>query len=150
MNSETNRSRTPVPRRFRFSIGTLLLWIAIGALTMNTIIMNRHVTQLKQELASQQPLAPKEVARQFENRTTLGTIATTVKDVRYSPDADAYRVDFSWVDSASGKTWHSDIRLKHDGFGVYYGQIRNGPFIQPLGYKESFAVAVETPSPFDN
>jgi len=117
---------------------------------MNTIIMNRHVTQLKQELASQQPLAPKEVARQFENRTTLGTIATTVKDVRYSPDADAYRVDFSWVDSASGKTWHSDIRLKHDGFGVYYGQIRNGPFIQPLGYKESFAVAVETPSPFDN
>jgi hypothetical protein len=148
MNDENNTSQTPARRRFRFSIGTLLLWIAIGALTMNAIIMNRHVTQMKQELASQQPLTPKEVARQFEKRTTLGTIATTVRDVRYSPEADAYRVDFSWVDSASGKTWHSDIQLNHDGFGVYYGQIRNGPFIQPLGYKESFAVAVETPSSF--
>ena len=150
MNDETNTLPTPVPRRFRFSIGTLLLWIAIGALGINTIIMNRHVTQLKQELTSQQPLAPKEVARQFEKRTTLGTITTTVKDVRYSPEADAYRVDFSWVDSASGKTWYSDVRLNHDGFGVYYGKIHNGPFIQPLGYKDSFAVVVETPSSFND
>ena len=108
--------------------------------------MNRHVTQLKQEVASQQPLDPKEVARQFEKSTTLGTITTTVKDVRYSPEADAYRVNFSWIDSASGKTWFSDVRLSSDGFGIYYGQIRNGPFIQPLGCKESYAVAVKTPS----
>ncbi|WP_442511297.1 hypothetical protein SH528x_002967 [Novipirellula sp. SH528] len=150
MSAETNTSQTPVPRRFRFSIGTLLLWIAIGALTMNTIIMSRQVTQLKQELTSQQPLSPKEVARQFEKSTTLGPITTTVKDVRYSSEADAYRVNFSWADSASGKTWHSDLRLNHDGFGVYSGQIRNGPFIQPLGYKEAFPIAVERPSSFDN
>ena len=149
MNEETTTSQTRELRRFRFSVGTLLVWIAIGALTINTVVMNRRVTQLTQELASQQPLPPKEVARQFEERTTLGTITTTVKDVRYSAEADAYRVAFSWVDSATGKTWHSDTRLNHDGFGVYYGQIRNGPFIQPLGYTDSFAVAVETPSVFD-
>ena len=146
MSETANSSQTPVPRKFRFSIGTLLLWIAIVALTANTIIMNRRVTQLKQELASQQPLPPKDVARQFEKSTTLGPITTSVKDVRYSPESDAYRVEFSWVDSTSGKTWHSDLRLNHDGFGVYCGKIRNGPFIQPLGYKESFAVAVTTPS----
>lgn len=150
MHDEANTSKAPVPRRLRFSVGTLLLWIAIGALAMNTIIMGRKVTQLKQELASQQPLPAREVARQFEKRTTLGVIATTVKDVRYSTEADAYKIDFSWVDSTTGKTWHSDVQLNHDGFGVFYGKIRNGPFIEPLGYKHSFAVAVETPSSFDN
>ena len=149
MSDPTNTSQTQVPRRFRFSLGTLLLWIAIGALTTNTIIMNRQVARLNHEVASQQPLSPDDVARQFEIRTTLGPITTTVKDVRYSPEADAYRVNFSWVDSASGNTWHSDIQLAHDGFGVHYGQIRNGPFIQPLGYTESFPVAVETPSSFE-
>ncbi|MCM2374720.1 hypothetical protein [Aporhodopirellula aestuarii] len=112
--------------------------------------MSRQITQLKQELTSQQPLSPKEVARQFEKRATLGPITTTVKDVRYSLEADAYKVNFSWVDSTSGKTWYSDLRLNHDGFGKYYGQIRNGPFIQPLGYKEAFAITVETPSSFDD
>ncbi|QDV23857.1 hypothetical protein [Aureliella helgolandensis] len=150
MSDETNTSQTPVARGFRFSLGTMLLWIAIGALTTNTIIMNRLVTQLRNEVASQQPLSPKEVARQFEMGATLGPITTTVKDVRYSPEADAYRVKFSWVDAASGNTWHSDIQLEHDGFGVYYGQIRNGPFIQPLGYTESFPVAVETRSSFED
>lgn len=150
MTDEANTSQTPAPRRFQFSIGTLLLWIAIGALAANTVIMNRQITRLKQGLASQQPLSPKEVARQFEQSTTLGTITTTVKDVRYSAEAEAYRVTFSWIDSASGKTWHSDVRLDHDGFGVYYGQIRNGPFIQPLGYKEAFPVAVTTPSSFED
>ena len=153
MSYESNPSQSSVPRRIRFSIGTLLLWIAIIALTMNTIIMNRHVTRLTQEIArlkqgiaSQQPLSPKEVARQFEKSLTRGTVTTTVKDVRYSPEADAYRVDFSYVDSASGNAWNSEIRLNHDGFGVYWGGIQSGPLIQSLGYKNSFAVVVKTPS----
>lgn len=150
MSDEIHTAQTSSPRRFRFSIGTLLLWIAIGAVTMNSIIMRRQVAQLEQELASQQPLAPKDVAHQFEKSTTLGPITTTVKDVRYSAEADAYRVEFSWDDSASGETWYSDVRLDHDGFGTYYGEIRNGPFIQPLGHKEAFVVLVETPSSFEN
>lgn len=157
MSDATHTAKLPVLRRFRFSIGTFLLWIAIGALSMNKIITNRHVTQLeqevtqlKQDLASQQPLPPKEVARQFEKRTTRGTITTTVKDVRYSPEADACKVNFSWADSASGNAWHSDVRLTHDGFGRYYGQIKNPLFVQALGHKESFAIAVETPSSFDD
>lgn len=149
MSNETNTSQTPVPVRFRFSIGTILLWVAIAALTINTVIMNRHVARLGNDLASQRPLAPREVARQFEQRTTLGTIATTVKDVRYSPEADTYEVEFSWADAASGKTWHSDVRLNHDGFGTYLGQIRGQPFIEPLGHKDFFPVSVKTPSPLD-
>lgn len=136
-------------RRFRFSIGMLLLWIAIAALTANTIITNRRLTQVTQEMAAVQPLPPNEVAKQFEKSTTLGPITTSVKDVRYSAEFDAYRVAFSWVDATSGETWQSDVRLNHDGFGVYYGQIRNGPFIQPLGHKEAFAVHIRTPSTFN-
>jgi hypothetical protein len=153
MRDETNTSQTPGPRRFRFSVGTLLLWIAIVALTANTIVVNRRVTQLKQEkteLASPQPLSPKEVARQFEKSTTLGPITTTVKDVRYSPAADAYRVSFSWVNSASGKTRNSVVRLNHDGFGVYYGEIPDRSFIQPLGNSLPYSVAVRTPSSFSD
>lgn len=150
MSEIDNDSQTPASRNFRFSIGTLLLWFVILALTLNAIMMNRQISRLTKEVAAQQPLSPKEVARQFEKRATLGPVSTTVRDVRYSEQEDAYRVEFSWVDATSGKTWFSDVRLKNDGFGVYYGQIRNGPFIQPLGYKESFTVAVETPSGFDS
>lgn len=147
MSDTANVPQANVPRRFRFSIGTLLLWMAVVALTANTVITNRRVAQLKQELESQRPLPPREVARQFEENTTLGPIATSVKDVRYSSASDAYRVKYSWVDSTTGKSWQSDIDLKSDGFGTYYGQIRNDPFLQPLGQKEFFVVAVKTPSP---
>ena len=130
-------------------MGTLLLWVAILAVAINTALLNRQIYLLKHEVAAQQPLTPKEVARQFEKSTTLGPISTSVRDVRYSEEADTYRVEFSWVDATTGKTWFTDVRLKHDGFGIYYGKIRNGPFIKPLGYKDSFTVAVETPSSFD-
>jgi hypothetical protein len=148
MSDIANESPIQSPRRFRFSIGTLLLWIAIAALTANTIITNRKLARLNMELSSYQPLPPKEVARQFAKSTTHGPITTSVTDVRYSPDNDEYKVQFSWVDATNGKTWSSDTRLKHDGFGVYYGEIRNGPFIQPLGFKELFPVSVRTPSAF--
>lgn len=148
MSDTANTSQTQSPRRFRFSIGTLLLWLTIVALTANTIVTNRQLAQLKiitnlqiaqlnKELSSHQPLPPKEVARQFEKSTTRGTITTSVKDVRYSPESDVYRVEFSWVDSANGKSWGSDMRLTHDGFGVYYGQTMD----------KAFTVAVRTPSP---
>lgn len=149
MSNETNTSQTPVPGKVRFSYGSILLWLAIAALTINTVIMNRHVARLEQDLASQRPLAPREVARQFEERTSLGPLTTTVKDVRYSPEADAYRVEFSYANSGSGETWHSDVRLNHDGFGTYFGQIRGQPFIEPLGHKDFFPVSVKTPSPLD-
>ena len=148
MSDTANTSQTQSPRRFRFSIGTLLLWVAIVALTANTIITNRQMaqlkiitllemSQLKKELSSYHPLPPNEVARQFEKSTTRGTITTSVKDVRYSPESEAYQVEFSWVDSANGKGWLSEMRLTHNGFGEYYGQTMD----------KSFTVAVRTPSP---
>ena len=149
MNDAERELKTPANQKPRFSLGTLLLWIAIFALTANTIVMNRELSRMKQEVAAQQPLPAQEVARQFEKSTTLGPITTSVRDVRYSEDDDAYRVKFSWTDSTTGKTWYSDVRLKHDGFGVYYGQIRNGPFIKPLGRSDSYSVSVETPSPLN-
>jgi hypothetical protein len=154
MGGETSTPQAPAPRRVRFSIGTLLLWITIGALAANTIVINRQVTQLKQELASQQPLLSKgplplnEVARQFEKWTKLGRITTTVKDVRYSPEAESYKVKFSWADSASGKTGNSTVQLNHEGFGEYYGAIADQSFLQPLGNSYPFSVKVETPSSF--
>ena len=154
MSDTADTSQTDQPRRFRFTIATALLWMAIAGLAANTIVMNRRITMMQQELDTQQyelrahrPLPPREVASQFEESTTLGPIATSVKDVRYSRDTDSYQVEFAWVDSTTGKKWHSEVQLQSDGYGAYYGHIRNGPFIEPLGYKESFTVSVETPSP---
>lgn len=112
-------------------------------------MMNYRISQMQRETASQYPLHPAEVARQFEELATVGPIKTTVKDVRFSAEADAYRVKFSWFDSTSGKTWHSGLRLNHDGFGVYIGQIHNAPFVRPLG-TEVYTVAVRTPSLIEN
>ena len=49
---------------------------------------------------------------------------------------------------STNKTGYSDIELRSIGYGTYCGKTRNGPFIKALGYKDSFSVAVKTPSPF--
>ena len=99
------------------------------------------------ELNSQRPIPAVEVARQFEKATTIPPITVTVTDVRYSSTKDSYKIDFSWVDRTTNKSWHSDIKLESDGFGAYYGTIRNGPYIKPLGHKNGYAVSVNSKSP---
>lgn len=64
-----------------------------------------------------------------------------------SSTSDSYKVSFSWADNTTKKTWSSDVKLTADGYGTYYGRIRNDPFIVPLGYKDGFTVVVQTPSP---
>jgi hypothetical protein len=121
--------------------------VAIGCLAVTNVLTHRELSAVKRELDANRPLSAKEVARQFQQNTTLGPIAVKVRDVRYSPDKDSYKVDFSWTDATTNKSWSSDIELTADGYGAYYGQIRNGPFIGPLGYKEAFSVAIKSPSP---
>jgi len=150
MASLSRPTQAPSKRRFRFSLGSMLLWAAIVCLATSNLVTSRQLSQLKRELDANQPLTATEVARQFQDNTTLGPISVTVKDVRYSPDTDSYKVDFSWTDATTNKTWSSDVELTSDGYGTYYGQIRNGPFIQALGHKESFTVAVKTTSPLRN
>ena len=158
MSDTADTSTAKPPRRFRFSIGTLLLLTAIVGLTANAIVTSRRIAMLKQQLESQErelsalsPLPPEEVARQFEKNTTLGPISVSVKDVRYSPDSDSYKVDFSWTDSnKTSQTWNGDVILNSDGYGAYHGEIRHGPFIKPLGRKEAYSVVVKTPSPLTN
>ncbi|KAA5546996.1 hypothetical protein FYK55_00835 [Roseiconus nitratireducens] len=154
MSDDGESSRKTQPRGFRWSIGTALLWVAIAGLVANSIMMHRRTTLLQQKIDHQQremsalrPLPPEEVASQFERSTTLGPITTSVKDVRYSPEKDAYRIEFGWTDATTGKQWFTDVELKSDGYGTYYGQIRNHPFIEPLGREEFYAVSVRTPSP---
>ena len=71
------------------SLGTLLLVVTIVCLATALMLEHRRLTQIerqlaetKRELSTLQPLSAEEVARQFENATTLGPISTTVKDVR--------------------------------------------------------------------
>ena len=160
MKDESDGAPSPAPLKIRFSIGTLLLWIVIGVLAINSIVMNRNlvrvereITQSKRKSESQLPLTPDEVSRQFEENTARRSVATKVKDVRYSPEADAYRVSFSYFDSADGTNLPLTITLNHDGFGVYSGTIKGGPLIESLEqYSEfhSFVVSVETPSSLGN
>lgn len=147
MADQSSISQPARRRHFRFSLRSMLLWTALVCLALSNLRTSRELNQLKRELDSSRPLPAAEVARQFQSNTTLGPITVKVKDVRYSPETDSYKVDFSWADATSSKTWSSDVRLTSDGYGTYYGQIRNSPFIQPLGYKEFFTVAVKTPSP---
>lgn len=133
--------------RFQFSIATLLMLMAIVALSIALGLTYGRLARVERQLDALQPMSPEEVARQFEKNTTLGMIKTKVGDVRYSPKEDAFRVRFSWTDSTSGETWTSDVKLTADGFGRYFGQIRNPEFTRPLGYTDSYPVGVETPSP---
>ena len=86
------------------------------------------------------PLPVEEVARQFEQSTTVGPIKTTVGDVRYSPKEDAYKVQFSWDNAQTNQKWFTDVQLTSDGFGGYYGQITSSEFLQPLGRTNAYTV----------
>ena len=67
------------------------------------------------------PLPEQEVARQFEKNTTLGPVRTTVKDVRYAPKEDAYKISFSYVitggPTASPTEWTAPVTLSSYGLG---------------------------------
>ena len=147
MTEQSTTSQRNARGRVQFSIGTLMLWTAIVCLAVSHGILALQMRGLKRELESSRPLRAEEVARQFEQRTTLPPIRTTVRDVRYSSEKDSYKVDFSWHNAKNGRTWSSDVTLKSDGFGSYFGEIRNGSFVQPLGYKSPYSVVVKSPSP---
>ena len=149
MPSVVSEHSTKPARRFRFSLSTALMFVAIMGLTFALIDSQRRLAQTEKELETHRPLSLKEVASQFEQGTTLGPISTTVRDVRYSPDENAYRISFSWTNRNTAQTWSTDVMLRSDGFGQYYGEIRNTDFIKPLGHPERYLVGVQTPSGFE-
>jgi hypothetical protein len=142
--SETNSSTSHRPR-FQFSIASLLLCMTVACLIVMQVMTQRELNSLKRELSTTRPLSAKEVARQFEKRTTLASIATKVSDVRYSPQDDSYKIAYSWTDSSTGQTWSSDVFLNADGYGSYVGKIISKEFIGPLGRNDAYYVSVETP-----
>lgn len=150
-DSESSPPDTPTPprRRFQFSIESILLWTAIACLAISNVMLSRKLERITRDVQSSRPLSPNEVAEQFEKRTTLGPITTNVEDVRYSPEKDAFQIEFSWVDANTNEEWWSDVELQSDEFGRYYGRIRNGPFVKPLGYQDGFTIIVESPSSFE-
>ncbi len=129
--------------------------MALAALAMALLVTNRQLSQTREqlnqtesELATMRPLAVDEVARQFESNTTLGPIKTKVRDVRYSPKEDAYRVSFSWVDPQTKQEWSTEVKLTSDGFGGYYGVIHSNEFTKPLGDTNGYTVGIKAPSSF--
>ena len=149
--ADDSTSHEPLQRRrLQFSIGSMFLWAAIMCLTISNVMTRRELVQVRRELDAQRPLTANEVARQFEERTTRGPISVTVRDVRYSPEQDSYKIDFSFTDATSSNSWTSDVRLRSDGYGTYYGEIRADPFVKALGFSERFVVSVKTRSPLHN
>lgn len=135
-------------RAWKFSLSTMLMVVTIACLATALVLTSRRLAETESLLGSMKPLPLKEIAAQFEKKTTLGPIATKVTDVRYSPEADAYKVQFSWTNKDTDETWTSDVILKSGDYGAYVGRIRNGPFATPLGYTDGYPVAVRTPSAF--
>ena len=133
--------------RFQFSLNNLLLWIAVIALAIGLVLTTRELSSRRRELEALQPLSVQEVARQFEARTSQGTLKVTVSDVRYSQADDAYRVKFSCVNSTDGASWTSDVKLEGDHFGSYSGMIRDGTYLTAIGTSsDGFYIVVEPPS----
>jgi hypothetical protein len=118
--------------RVRFSIGSLLLLMALVGLAITLGITYRKLDRAERELSAMRPLSRDEVAQQFERNTSFGSHRTTVTDVRYSQKDDAYRVTFSWVDSTTNKEWSTDLTLRSDGFGLYQGVIDVPEFTKQL------------------
>lgn len=155
MNHPDNLPSARPSNRLQFSLGSILTWTAILCLAVGVVMINRQLANLRQEVAvlsqdteSSRPLSVTEVADQFEKLATLGPIKTTVRDVRYSPEKDAFHIEFSWVDSNTSDKWSGSVELESNGYGKYFGQIRNGPFVEPLGL-EKYPVVVESPSIFE-
>jgi hypothetical protein len=133
----------------KFRLSTLLLVVAVFALSIALIITQRRLVKLEAEALLNKPLSVEEVARQFTDQTSRGLIKTKVTDVRYSPKGDVYLVSFSWYDPTSKQTWSTGMRLKADGFGKYFGTIDSDPYKQSVGTATTsvFPVVVEAPSP---
>jgi hypothetical protein len=148
MEDETENARRPPRWRFRFSIGSMLLSMAVVGLAISLALTYSKLSSMERDLATLQPLSPQEVARQFEKQLVFGKFRTKVEDVRYSRNDDAFRVSFSFIDPNTGQNWYTEVKLKNDGYGVYFGQISSTPFLAAVGSnRDSFAVAVKTPSP---
>jgi cell division protein FtsL len=142
----------PAKRQLRFSLGQLLLIVTVACLVLAVVLLSIQMRLLsgrleatQRELSALQPLPVQDVAEQFEEQTTLGPIATQVKDVRYSPQEDAYLVEFSWT-VKGGQPISTDVKLEGDGFGAYIGRIPNEEFIKPLGNKDPYTVYIRAPS----
>lgn len=148
--TEKNRiGSEPAPRRrLRFSLGSLLLLVTAISLAIALALTHQKLTIADRQLKAVQPLSPEEVASQFESQTTLGSIKTTVRDVRYSPGENAYKVAFSWVESKTAQEWSTEVILTADGFGAYHGKIQSDQFVKPSGIGlDFFPVELKTPSP---
>jgi hypothetical protein len=152
MADDGEKSERPAFWRIRFSLGSLLLLMAVVGLAIALGLTYRKLDRAERELNALQPLSREEVARQFERNTSFGPHRTTVTDVRYSKKEDAYRVTFSWVDSTTNKPWSSDLTLRPaDAFGSYQGQIDVPEFTKQLtafGVTGSCRIFVGSPSMF--
>ena len=154
MSTETDSTKSSTPAPCPLSQGNTLIWLVVVGLAVSNFMLHQRLAGIERQINARlpgqggvAPLSPAEVARQFEERTTVNPITVSVKDVRYSPNDDSYKVDFSWTNAKTNETWLSDIKLKADGYGSYFGQIHNGPFLEPLGQKDAYTVLVKTPSP---
>jgi hypothetical protein len=146
MESETTQELKK-PRRFQFSILSLLLLMAVVGLSFSLVSVYSRLREVERQLTAMQPMTAGQVAERFEANTTIGPVTTKVLDVRFSPKANAYRVDFSWTDRRSGGNWNSAVTLKPDGFGTYSGPILDWEYLQATGVGEVYVAAVKTPSP---
>ena len=135
--------------RLRFSLGSMLLMMAVVCLSISLVIVYGRLMRIERELNASRPLSAEEVARQFETSTKFSTFSTKVQDVRYSPKEDSFLVSFSWDDPTTKTSWSTEVRLKPDGYGRYFGQIRSGEFLKSVGStNDVYTVVVESPSPW--
>lgn len=97
---------------------------------------------------SQWPIPADEVAKQFQDQTSLSNVKVTVTDVRFSDKHNAYRVAFSFVKKNTDKSWSTETNLIGLGFGKYSGQVRSRPYLEAIEIESEspYPVSIQTPS----
>jgi len=148
--TETIPARLP-----KFSLASLLILMTVVCLALSLAFVYGRLQEVESRLSMidgrqvlQMPIPAQEVVRQLENHLNFSGVQINVADVRYSPSEDAYKVDLSWSDPAAKLIWSTDVKLKSDGFGRYFGATHSSEFLKVAGSKnDSYMVFVETPSP---
>ncbi|MDA7978647.1 MAG: hypothetical protein MPJ50_07745 [Pirellulales bacterium] len=127
-------------RRFQFSIGQLLILVLVVSLLIAHFLMWQRLAKIENRITDSAtgfipPVSLHDVKIQFESQTSDSGLKITVDDVRYSESKDAYRVDYTSLDTVSGRKGVSHIELQGDDYQLYHGRFQNPHYPSNMAYQ---------------
>ena len=117
-------------RSFRFTISTVLLLVAVTALSIALVQSRLRSARLENEITSLSPLRELDIAAQVEVATAELGIPATVQSLGYDPSGPTYLVSYAYHAPDTGARQISSFLLTYQGDGMYTGKLRTGPYLR--------------------